>query len=89
MKKFLFFSLLLLINACSSINSKEVTKAETKISSTQPDKSFESSINAPVDIWERIRLELSISIPDDQIAATSLYRAVSYTNLTLPTILLV
>lgn len=80
MKKFLFFSLLLLINACSSINSKEVTKAETKISSTQPDKSFESSINAPVDIWERIRLELSISIPDDQIAATSLYRERLYKN---------
>ena len=80
MKKFLFFSLLLLINACSSINSKEVTRAETKISSTQPDKSFESSINAPVDIWERIRLELSISIPDDQIAATSLYRERLYKN---------
>lgn len=80
MKRFLFFSLLLLINACSSINSKEVTKAETKISSTQPDKSFESSINAPVDIWERIRLELSISIPDDQIAATSLYRERLYKN---------
>lgn len=80
MKKFLFFSLLLLINACYSINSKEVTKAETKISSTQPDKSFESSINAPVDIWERIRLELSISIPDDQIAATSLYRERLYKN---------
>ena len=80
MKKFLFFSLLLLINACSSINSKEVTKAETKISSTQTDKSFESSINAPVDIWERIRLELSISIPDDQIAATSLYRERLYKN---------
>ena len=80
MKKFLFFSLLLLINSCYSINSKEVTKAETKISSTQPDKSFESSINAPVDIWERIRLELSISIPDDQIAATSLYRERLYKN---------
>ena len=80
MKRFLFFSLLLLINACSSINSKEVTKAETKISSTQTDKSFESSINAPVDIWERIRLELSISIPDDQIAATSLYRERLYKN---------
>ncbi len=80
MKKFLFLSLLLLINACSSINSKEVTKAESKISSTQTDKSFESSINAPVDIWERIRLELSISIPDDQIAATSLYRERLYKN---------
>ena len=80
MKKFLFFSLLLLINACSSINSKEVTKAESMISSTQQDKSFESSINAPVDIWERIRLELSISIPDDQIAATSLYRERLYKN---------
>ena len=80
MKKFLFFSLLLLINACSSINSKEVTKAEPKINSIQPDKSFESSINAPVDIWERIRLELSISIPDDQIAATSLYRERLYKN---------
>ena len=81
MKKFLFFSLLLLINACSSINSKEVTKAESKISSPQSDNLVESSNDAvPVDIWERIRRELSIPIPDDQIAATSLYRERLYKN---------
>ena len=37
---------------------------------------------APLDIWERIRLELSITIPDDQIAATSLYRERLYSNQT-------
>ena len=34
------------------------------------------------DLWERIRLELSITIPDDQIAATSLYRERLYSNQT-------
>ena len=36
----------------------------------------------PFDIWERIRLELSITIPDDKIAATSLYRERLYSNQT-------
>ena len=70
-----------MMNACSSINSKEVTKTDSKISSTQSVNSIESEINiVPVDIWERIRLELSISIPEDQIAATSLYRERLYKN---------
>ncbi len=70
-----------MMNACSSINSKEVTKTESKISSTQSVNSGESGTDfVPVDIWERIRLELSISIPEDQIAATSLYRERLYKN---------
>ena len=81
MKKFFFFSLLLLVYSCSSINGKEITSTDSKLSSNQTENLFESSpYVVPFDIWDRIRLELSISIPDDQIAATSLYRERLYKN---------
>ena len=74
---------LLVFNSCasaansnsvkSSIESEIIT--DTNIIEIKPE-------DTPFDIWERIRLELSITIPKDQIAATSLYRERLYSNQT-------
>ena len=50
---------------------------------SQCDLIIEAAIEeAPYDIWERIRVDLSLTIPDDQIAATSVYRERLYSNQT-------
>ena len=56
-------------------NSESITISNSDIVNLKPEE-------APYDLWERIRLELSITIPDDQIAATSLYRERLYSNQT-------
>ena len=74
---------LIVFNSCASAaNSNSVKSAieseiitDTNIIEIKPE-------DAPFDIWERIRLELSITIPKDQIAATSLYRERLYSNQT-------
>ena len=74
---------LIVFNSCASAaNSNSVESAieseiitDTNIIEIKPKE-------APFDIWERIRLELSITIPGDQIAATSLYRERLYSNQT-------
>ena len=74
---------LIVFNSCASAaNSNSVESAieseiitNTNIIEIKPKE-------APFDIWERIRLELSITIPKDQIAATSLYRERLYSNQT-------
>ena len=74
---------LLVFNSCASaVNSNSVESAieseiftDTNIIEIKPKED-------PFDIWERIRLELSITIPKDQIAATSLYRERLYSNQT-------
>ena len=73
---------LIAFNSCvfSANNSVKSNVESEMISDTNK---FEiKSEEAPLDIWERIRLELSITIPDDQIAATSLYRERLYSNQT-------
>ncbi len=68
---------LLVFNSCASAANSNSVQSEiitdTNIIEIKPRE-------APFDIWERIRLELSITIPDDQIAATSLYRERLYSN---------
>jgi len=56
-------------------DSEPITISNTEIIEIKPEE-------APYDLWERIRQELSITIPDDQIAATSLYRERLYSNQT-------
>ena len=83
MYRILFAISLLVFNSCasaansnsvkSSIESEIIT--DTNIIEIKPE-------DAPFDIWERIRLELSLTIPKDQIAATSLYRERLYSNQT-------
>ena len=83
MYRILFAISLLVFNSCasaansnsvkSSIESEIIT--DTNIIEIKPE-------DTPFDIWERIRLELSITIPKDQIAATSLYRERLYSNQT-------
>ena len=58
-----------------SLDSKAVSSGSPKI--------IENEIeNAPYDIWERIRTDLTLTIPDDQIASTSVYRERLYSNQT-------
>ena len=74
---------LIVINSCTYAANNNLVKSasesemisNTNIIEIKPEE-------APFDIWERIRLELSITIPDDQIAATSLYRERLYSNQT-------
>ena len=80
----IFFAISLIVfNSCASAanNNSVKSSAESKMISDTNIIEIKSE-EAPFDIWERIRLELSITIPDDQIAATSLYRERLYSNQT-------
>ncbi len=80
----IFFAISLIVfNSCASAanNNSVKSAAESKMISDTNIIEIKSE-EAPFDIWERIRLELSITIPDDQIAATSLYRERLYSNQT-------
>ena len=79
---FIAISLVVFNSCASAANNNSVESAveieiisDTNIIEVKPEE-------APFDIWERIRLELSITIPDDKIAATSLYRERLYSNQT-------
>ena len=73
---------LIVFNSCASAanNSSKSVSESSMISNTNIIEIKTEKV--PFDIWERIRLELSITIPDDQIAATSLYRERLYSNQT-------
>ena len=83
MYRVLFAISLIVFNSCASAanNNSVKSAAESKIISDTNIIEIKSE-EASFDIWERIRLELSITIPDDQIAATSLYRERLYSNQT-------
>ena len=72
---------LIFLSGCASAStlnvsdSESITISNTEIVEIKPQE-------APYDLWDRIRQELSITIPDDQIAATSLYRERLYSNQT-------
>ena len=77
---FICFALLIL-NSCATatpeIERKLDSQSLTAETSATPQEVLEET---PVDIWERIRTNLSIKIPEDQIAATSVYRERLYKN---------
>ena len=74
---------LAILCSCSTTISKEVIQLDSKAISSETPKIIENEIeNSPYDIWERIRTDLTLTIPDDQIAATSVYRERLYSNQT-------
>mgnify|MGYP003317032955 CR=1 FL=1 len=74
-------SLAILCSCSTTAISKEVIQLDSKAISSETPKIIENEIeNAPYDIWERIRTELNLTIPEDQIAATSVYRERLYSN---------
>ena len=74
---------LLVINSCASAANNNSVKSAAESEMISDANIIEiKTKEAPFDIWERIRLELSLTIPDDQIAATSLYRERLYSNQT-------
>ena len=76
-------SLTILCSCSSSAISKEVIQLNSQAITPESPKIIENEIeNAPYDIWERIRTDLTLNIPDDQIAATSIYRERLYSNQT-------
>ena len=76
-------SLAILCSCSTTAISKEVIQLDSKAISSETPKIIENEIeNAPYDIWERIRTDLTLTIPDDQIAATSVYRERLYSNQT-------
>ena len=72
---------LLIFNSCATATPETEknfeSKSLTEESSAIPQEVLEEP---PVDIWERIRTSLTIKIPEDQIAATSVYRERLYKN---------
>ena len=76
-------SLAILCSCSSTAISKEVIQLDSKVITADTPKIIESVIEkAPYDIWERIRVDLTLTIPEDQIAATSVYRERLYSNQT-------
>ena len=81
MYKTCLFILLFLFNGCASASDKEIIKLNSEIlTSVDPNIIEEKLEETPFDLWERIRLELSLEIPEDQIASTSVYRERLYRN---------
>ena len=73
--------LTLIISACATVSNSDVILLDSKPINAKSEKIVENQLNeTPVDIWERIRRELTIKIPNDQIAATSIYRERLYKN---------
>ena len=83
MYKILIFVSLFIFNSCASAANQESMQSDTQTATDEEleDINIESQLT-PVDIWERIRQNLTITIPADQIAATSLYRERLYSNQT-------
>ena len=75
MYKYLLGFSFFLISSCATVTtSNEVSFTKVEELAVIP-KIVENEINKePFDIWERIRVELTLTIPDDQAAFTSLYR---------------
>ena len=74
---------LLVFNSCASAANNDSVESAIEFEMISDANIIEIKLEeATFDIWERIRLELSITIPDDQIAATSLYRERLYSNQT-------
>ena len=80
MYKIYIFIFLLLFNGCTAATSKEVVIIESQSIVAEEIETKVKTDDAPLDIWERIRVELTLTIPEDQIAATSLYRERLYKN---------
>ena len=80
MYKIYIFIFLLLFNGCTAATSKEVVIIESQSIVAEEIETEVKTDDAPLDIWERIRVELTLTIPEDQIAATSLYRERLYKN---------
>ena len=73
--------LTLIISACATVSNSDDFLLDSKPINDKSEKIVESQLNeTPIDIWERIRRELTIKIPNDQIAATSIYRERLYKN---------
>ena len=73
--------LTLIIGACATLSNSDVILLDSKPINAKNTKIVENQLKeTPIDIWERIRRELTIKIPDDQIAATSIYRERLYKN---------
>ena len=73
--------LTLIISAYATVSNSDVILLDSKPINAKSEKIVENQLNeTPIDIWERIRRELTIKIPDDQIAATSIYRERLYKN---------
>ena len=82
-KNSIVLSLAILYSCSTTAISKEVIRLDSKVISSETPKIIENEIeNSPYDIWERIRTDLTLIIPDDQIAATSVYRERLYSNQT-------
>ena len=73
--------LTLIISAYATVSNSDVILLDSKPINAKNTKIVENQLNeTPIDIWERIRRELTIKIPNDQIAATSIYRERLYKN---------
>ena len=73
----------LAFHGCANATSNSVIELDASSITTLAPNIIETKLEeTPFDIWERIRLELTLSIPDDQIASTSSYRERLYKNQT-------
>ena len=73
--------LTLIISSCATVSNSDVILLDSKPINAKSGNILENQLKeTPIDIWERIRRELTIKIPDDQIAATSIYRERLYKN---------
>ena len=72
---------LLVFNSCATATIEIEKNLEAQsVTAEKPVISQEATEKPQIDIWERIRTNLSIKIPEDQIAATSIYRERLYKN---------
>ena len=76
-------SLAVLFSCSSATLNKEVIQLDPRVVTSESPKIVEKIIEeVPFDIWERIRADLTLTIPEDQIAATNIFRERLYSNQT-------
>ena len=81
MYRFIICLFILAFNGCAIATSDEVIELNAQSITTISPNIIEAKLEqTPFDIWERIRMELTLEIPDDQIASTSSYRERLYKN---------
>ena len=81
MYKLFIFLILVVFNGCANAITNEVIQLDSQsITTKSTDIVVSETADIPLDIWERIRRELTITIPDDKIASTSVYRERLYKN---------
>ena len=76
MYKYLLLISLFLVSSCATVTTNEIPieALPDELKDIKPNIIEQELTKEPYDIWERIRKDLTLVIPQDQLPFTSIYR---------------